>query len=619
MVNSYPLWKYILVLLILVMGIVYAVPNIYGEYPVIYITQHSDKNKNLDHSVLRDIKQILHGLDISNRSIVLKSNKILIRCSCSDDQIRIYEKLSNFLLDKYLISFSTVSAMPHWLSVILAKPIKLGLDLCGGIYLSMSFDVDTVINKFIDQYIDTVRFILNDNVIPYIKIYKNTDYSIAINFQNFSHRARAIALLCKDNSNIILRSTENNCLKVMFSKSYLLKICEYAIKQNSIILRHRLYRVGILEPLIQRYGTDRIVIEIPGMQQKDIKKIKQVIGTTATLEFRLVNTAINEFEINNDLVPEDSEIKLSDAGHLVPLYKKIILTGDCIIYSSVNFDEYNRPQVNLMLNKTGSITMSKFTKDNIGKIIAVVFIEYKNSGHKDSKGHNILIKEEKVINVATIQSQVSDSFRIVGIDNADKARYLSMLLRVGALVVPMYVEEERIIGPILGKKNITQGLIACILGMLISITFMIFWYRFFGLIASAALITNLILMISIISWIPGVLLTMPSIAGIILTLAVAIDANVLINERIKEEIRQGKPIQYAIHVGYCRAFISIVDANVTTIITAVILYLIGTGVIKGFAIITIVGVGTSMFTSIVGTRAIVNLIYGRRNIDKLSI
>lgn len=618
MVNSYPLWKYILVLFILIIGIVYAVPNIYGEYPTICITEHINKNRNLDHGVLCDIKQALRNLKIPHGSIELQSNKIVIQCSCRDNQILLYEKLSNFLLDKYLISFSTVSTMPHWLSFIHAKPIKLGLDLCGGIHLSMFSDVDTVINKFMNQYVDTVKFILNDNFISNIKIYRNIDHSIEMYFQQISHRDKAIVLLRKDNPNIILRSTENNHLKIFFPKSHLLKICEYAIKQNSIILRHRLHRLGILEPLIQRYGADRIIIELPGMQE-DIEKIKQVIGTTATLEFRLVNNTINEFAINNNLVPEDSEVKLSDAGYLVPLYKKKILTGDCIIYSSVDFDEYSRPQVNLKLNKIGSLAMSKFTKDNIGKTIAVVFIEYKDSGYKDSKGHNILIKNEKVINVATIQSQVSDSFRIVGIENIDKARHLSMLLRIGSLVAPMSIEEERVIGPVLGKKNITQGLTACALGMVISIVFMISWYHFFGLIASTALIVNLVLMISIISWIPGVVLTMPSIAGIILTLAVAVDANVLINERIKEEIKQGKPMQYAIHVGYCKAFISIVDANVTTIITAVILYLIGTGVIKGFAIITIVGVGTSMFTSIVGTRAIVNLIYGRRNIDNLSI
>lgn len=618
MVNSYPLWKNILVLLVLIIGIIYAIPNVYRKCPMVYIAQHGDgKNRHLDYNLLCDVKQILHNANMLNKSVILKSNKILIQCFDKHDQIRIYEKLLSIFSNKYSVSFSMASMMPYWLSVIHAKPIKLGLDLCGGIHLSMSVDLDIVINKFIDQYIDVVKLIFSDNVIPYVKIFKIENYGVEIDFHQFDYRKKAILFLHKDNSNIILRVIENNRLKIFFPKSYFFKICEYAVQQNSIILRHRLNHLGILEAVIQRYGVDRIVIEIPGIQ--DIEKIKQIIGTTATLEFRLVNTTISEFEINNNCIPEDSEVKLSDTGQLVPLYKKIILTGDCIIYSNVDFDEYHRPQVNLMLDKTGSIIMSKFTKDNIGKIVAVVLTEYKDSNKKDSKGHNILIKNEKVINIATIQSQVSNSFRIIGIDNVDMARHLSILLRTGALATPIYVEEERIVGPFLGKKNIKQGLTACILGMIISIFFMVLWYHFFGLIASAALITNLILMISIISLIPGVVLTMPSIAGIVLTLSVAVDANVLINERIKEEIKRGKPIQYAIHMGYCRAFTSIVDANITTIITAIILYLVGTGVIKGFAIITIIGVGTSMFTSIIGTRTVVNLIYGRRHVDKLSI
>lgn len=617
MVNSYPLWKYILILFILVIGIVYAIPNIYRECPVIYITQNVNNNKNLDNNLLCNIKQILHDENIPNKSVILESNKISVWCFCKYDQVRVYEKLSNILSNQYLISFNTVSTMPYWLSVIHARPIKLGLDLCGGIYLSMFVDMDVVLNKFRDQYIDTIEFILHDKIIPYIKISKVANYGIEINFRESDDRKQAILSLRKDNHDIILRPVENNFLKVLFSENYLFRVYEDAVKQNSIILRHRLLQLGIFEPFVQCYGIERIIIELPGMQ--DIEKIKQLIGTTVNLEFRLVNTTINEFEINNNFIPDDSELKLSDTGYLVPLYKKVILSGNCIVSSNVSFDEYNRPQVNLVLDKAGSFIMSKFTKDNIGKMIATVFIEYQDSGKKDSKGHSILIKSEKVINIATIQSQVSNNFRIVGIDDINKARHLSMLLRTGALVAPVHIEEEKIIGPMLGKKNIIQGLTACILGMIISISFMILWYHFFGLIASAALIINLILMISIISLMPNVVLTMSSIAGIVLTLSVAVDANVLINERIKEEIKQGKPVQYAIYVGYYKAFTSIVDANITTIITAIILYLIGTEVIKGFAITTIVGVGTSMFTSILGTRAVVNLIYGRKNVNNLSI
>lgn len=617
MVNSYPCWKYILILLLIIIGIVYAVPNIYKEYPAIYITQNINMHQQINNNLVCNIKKILHDANIPNKSIILTSNKIVIWCFCRHDQVCIYEKLSNILSNQYLISFNMVSTMPNWLSIIHARPIKLGLDLCGGIYLSMSVDTSVVLSKFRDQYINTIKLILHDRDIPYVKIFKIENNGIEINFQNLDHRKKAMMSLYKDNHDIILCPIKNNCLKIFFSDDYLSKICEYAVKQNSIILRHRLCQLGMFEPLVRYYKSEYIVVELPGIQ--DIEKIKKIIRTAAQLEFRLVNTTINEFEINNNFIPEDSELKISDTGYLIPLYKEVILTGDCIIDSNVSFDEYNRPQVNLTLNKTGSSIMSKFTKNNIGKVIATVFVEYKDSEKKDTKGYNILLKNEKVINIATIQSQVSNNFRIIGIDNVSKARNLSALLCMGALIAPIHIEEERIIGPTLGKKNIIKGFTACILGVIISIFFMIIWYHFFGLIASTALIINLIFMISIISLIPGMVLTMPSIAGIILTLSVAIDANVLINERIKEEIKQGKPMQYAIHMGYCKAFTSIVDANITTIIIAIILYLIGTEIIKGFAMTTVIGVVTSMFTSIMGTRAVVNLIYGRKCINKLSI
>lgn len=617
MINSFPLWKYILILCMLIMGMVYAVPNFYKKYPAIYITQCVRADQCLDHSTLYNVTQILSNLSISYKFITLQHNKVCVWFFSQDDQICAYEKLLHVLSNQYLITLGKTPIIPYWLSLIYARPVKLGLDLCGGVYLSISLELDSILNTARDQYIDNLKHIFQDKFVPYIEIYKIENYGIAIKFLKFEHRKQAIFSLYTELHDVILHSVDDHYLKIFFSESYLFKICKHATKQNSVVLCHRLHQLGIFEPLIQCYGMDHIIIEIPGVQ--DIEKIKQVIGITANLEFRLVNTTINTFEINNNLIPEDSELKLTDTGYLVPLYKKVILTGEHIVYSNVNFDEYNCPQVNLVLNKTGSVIMSDFTKDNIGKTMATVFIEYKDSGRKDINGRSILKKIEKVINIATIQSQISNNFRIVGINNVEKARQLSVLLRTGAFIVPIHIEEEKIIGPILGEKNIMQGAIACILGIIISIFFLILRYHFFGLIAGIALIINLIFMISIVSLIPHVVLTMPSIAGIILTLSVAVDANVLINERIREEIKQNKPMQYAIHVGYRKAFVSIMDANVTTIIIAIILYLIGTGVIKGFAIITVVGVGTSMFTSIIGTRAIVNLVYGRKYVNKLSI
>ncbi|WP_159714470.1 protein translocase subunit SecD [Blochmannia endosymbiont of Camponotus nipponensis] len=619
MLNNYPLWKYFAIILVFITSIIYMLPSLYGYKPTIYITQCTPEamHQEIGDVLLYQVEKILANEKIINKCMSLQADKILIQFFCGQDQLQAYEKLSIIFSKKYQISLGTTPDVPHWLSVIKAKPIKLGLDLCGGIYFVIHVNTEIVLDKFQEKYIDTLKTILFEKNIPYLKIHKIKNHGIEINFQNDKYRNNAILLLSPIDHDLELQGIGIDTLHLFFSEIKKHAICEYAIHQNSAILRSRIHQLGIVEPLVQRHGTDRIIVELPGIQ--DIEKVKEILGTTANLEFRLVNAAISEFEINNNLIPEDSEIKLSKNGDLVPLYKRIVLSGDNIINSNVSVDEYNRPQVNVTLDRMGSIMMSNFTKDNIGKAIATLFVEYKDSGEKDVKGRTILIKEENIINIATIQSQLGNNFRIVGISNLNEARRLSLLLRMGTLVAPIHIEEERIVGPTLGKQNIVQGFTACALGILTSICFMVLWYRYFGLIASIALISNLILMISTMSVIPGVVLTMPSIAGIILTLSVAVDANVLINERIKEEIKQGKPVQYAIYTGYRKALTSILDANITTIITSIILYLIGTGPIRGFAITTIIGVGTSMFTSIVGTRAVVNLVYGKRHVNKISI
>ena len=392
---------------------------------------------------------------------------------------------------------------------------------------------------------------------------------------------------------------------------------EYAVQQNINILRNRVNQLGVAEPLVQRQGADRIVVELPGIQ--DTARAKEILGATATLEFRLVNSNVDQSAAAAGRIPGDSEVKQTREGQPVVLYKRVILTGDHITDSTSSQDEYNQPQVNISLDSAGGNIMSNFTKDNIGKPMATLFVEYKDSGKKDANGRAVLVKEEEVINIANIQSRLGNSFRITGINNPNEARQLSLLLRAGALIAPIQIVEERTIGPTLGMQNIQQGLEACLAGLVVSILFMIFFYKKFGLIATSALIANLVLIIGIMSLLPGATLTMPGIAGIVLTLAVAVDANVLINERIKEELSNGRSIQQAIDEGYKGAFSSIFDANVTTLIKVLILYAVGTGAIKGFAITTGIGVATSMFTAIVGTRAIVNLLYGGKRVKKLSI
>ncbi|KAA0648271.1 protein translocase subunit SecD, partial [Escherichia coli] len=498
-----------------------------------------------------------------------------------------------------------------------AEPMKLGLDLRGGVHFLMEVDMDTALGKLQEQNIDSLRSDLREKGIPYTTVRKENNYGLSITFRDAKARDEAIAYLSKRHPDLVISSQGSNQLRAVMSDARLSEAREYAVQQNINILRNRVNQLGVAEPVVQRQGADRIVVELPGIQ--DTARAKEILGATATLEFRLVNTNVDQAAAASGRVPGDSEVKQTREGQPVVLYKRVILTGDHITDSTSSQDEYNQPQVNISLDSAGGNIMSNFTKDNIGKPMATLFVEYKDSGKKDANGRAVLVKQEEVINIANIQSRLGNSFRITGINNPNEARQLSLLLRAGALIAPIQIVEERTIGPTLGMQNIEQGLEACLAGLLVSILFMIIFYKKFGLIATSALIANLILIVGIMSLLPGATLSMPGIAGIVLTLAVAVDANVLINERIKEELSNGRTVQQAIDEGYRGAFSSIFDANITTLIKVIILYAVGTGAIKGFAITTGIGVATSMFTAIVGTRAIVNLLYGGKRVKKLSI
>lgn len=615
MLNHYPLWKYFILLLMLVGGLIYSLPNLYGEDPAIQVTGKQEALAS--ESILIQIQNILKQQKIRTKSICLKNGVILASFSSQEVQLRAHEILLHALDENYIVTLNLISATPAWLKMIGAAPIKLGLDLRGGVHFLMEVDMHTVFNTLQEQCINTLCSDLHEQKISY-EILKNIkNYGSEIRFRDAAIRDQAIAYLAPQHRELILNRNDNNGLYATPTDDHLRKTLEYAVEQNIIILRKRVNQLGVTEPLVQRQGTDRIVIELPGIQ--DTARAKKILGTTATLEFRLINNTLDPRAIANGQVPEDSEVKATSDSQSVVLYKQAILTGNHITDSTFGFDEYNRPQVNISLDSRGTSTMLNFTKYNIGKLLATLFVEYKDTGKQDTDGRAILVKQEEVINIATIQSQFGHTFRITGISNPKEARQLALLLRAGALIAPTQILEERIIGPTLGMKNITQGIKACVWGLLASILFMVICYRKFGMIAATALIVNLILIIAIMSLLPGVTLTMPGIAGIILTLAVSVDANVLINERIKEELRNGRSIQQAIYEGYRGAFSSIADANITTLITTIILYTIGTSSIKGFAITIAIGVGTSMFTAIVGTRAIVNLIYGGKRINKLPI
>ncbi|WP_072086226.1 protein translocase subunit SecD [Yersinia pekkanenii] len=615
MLNRYPLWKYLMLIAVIFIGLLYALPNLYGEDPAVQIT--GARGIAASETTLVQVRDVLEKDNIASKSIALENGAILARFRDPDVQLRAREALMEAMGDKYVIALNLAPATPSWLAKLGAEPMKLGLDLRGGVHFLMEVDMDTALGKLQEQTMDTLRTDLREKNIPYATVRKLDNYGVEVRFRDDKTRDDAVSYLSSRHRDLVIGSNGSNTLKAVMTDDRLREAREYAVQQNITILRNRVNQLGVAEPLVQRQGADRIVVELPGIQ--DTARAKEILGATATLEFRLVNSNVDATVAASGRVPGDSEVKNTREGRPVVLYKRVILTGDHITDSTSSTDEYNQAQVNISLDSAGGSLMSNFTKDNIGKPMATLFVEYKDSGKKDANGRAILVKQEEVINVATIQSRLGNSFRITGIDNPAEARQLSLLLRAGALIAPIQIVEERTIGPTLGSQNITQGLEACLWGLAVSILFMVVYYRKFGVIASTALLANLVLIVGVMSLLPGATLTMPGIAGIVLTLAVAVDANVLINERIKEEYRNGRTIQQAIHEGYKGAFSSIVDANVTTLITAIILYAVGTGSIKGFAITTAIGVITSMFTAIVGTRAIVNLLYGGKRINKLSI
>ncbi|GDX06164.1 protein translocase subunit SecD [Buttiauxella sp. A111] len=604
-----------MLIVVFIVGLLYALPNLYGEDPAVQIT--GARGVAASEQTLIQVQNTLNAEKITAKSVALEEGAILARFDTTDTQLRAREVLMSVLGDKYVVALNLAPATPRWLSAISAEPMKLGLDLRGGVHFLMEVDMDTALSKLQEQTIDNLRTDLREKSIVYTNVRKADNYGADVIFRDSKTRDDALSYLSPRHRDLVISAQGSNALRAVMTDARLSEAREYAVQQNINILRNRVNQLGVAEPLVQRQGADRIVVELPGIQ--DTARAKEILGATATLEFRLVNTNVDQSAATSGRVPGDSEVKQTREGQPVVLYKRVILTGDHITDSTSSTDEYNQAQVNISLDNAGGNIMSNFTKDNIGKPMATLFVEYKDSGKKDATGRAVLMKQEEVINVANIQSRLGNSFRITGISNPTEARQLSLLLRAGALIAPIQIVEERTIGPTLGMENIKQGLEACLAGLAVSIIFMLFFYKKFGLIATTALLVNLVMIVGIMSLLPGATLTMPGIAGIVLTLAVAVDANVLINERIKEELSNGRSVQQAIHEGYQGAFSSIFDANITTLIKVIILYAVGTGAIKGFAITTGIGVATSMFTAIVGTRAIVNLLYGGKRINKLSI
>ncbi len=617
MLNRYPLWKYIMVVLVLLIGTIYALPNLYGEDPAVQIT--GARGASVDVSTLDSVKAVLDKDSLPYLSAELENGTVLARFADTEDQIKAKDALSSALKDSgFIIALNLAPATPAWLEAIGAKPMKLGLDLRGGVHFLMEVDMDAAMEKLLTQQEDIFRTELREAKVRYRGIRISGDDAIVITLRNAEDLDKARTTLAALNPDMLFTTDDTRLtLTGTFTEARLLEIRNYAVNQNITILRNRVNELGVAEPLVQRQGASRIVVELPGIQ--DTARAKEILGATATLEFREVDTSADLAAVAAGRIPAGSEVKYTRNGAPVVLKKRVILGGSSITDASSSFDEYSRPQVNISLDSDGGSKMTAFSRNNIGKLMATVFAEYKDSGERGPDGKIILAKHEEVINQATIQSALGRDFRITGIDSQSEAHNLALLLRAGALIAPISIVEERTIGPSMGQQNIDMGIKACIFGLVAVMVFTLIYYRRFGLFANCALIANIVLIIGIMSMIPGATMTLPGIAGIVLTVGMAIDANVLIFERIREELNEGRNPQQAIYHGYANAFSTIADANITTLMTAIILFAVGTGAVKGFAVTLSIGILTSMFTAIIGTRCLVNLVYGGKRVEKLSI
>lgn len=618
MLNRYPLWKYLLILIIIVIGSIYALPNLYGSDPALQVT--AGRNATVDTSTQSKVIKALESENISVRRTILDESGLLIRFESVDDQLKASELIRQQLGSDYIVALNLASASPAWLESIGALPMYLGLDLRGGLHFLMEVDTELVINQALERYINDLRGLLRSDKIRYLSITQSGE-TIQLKFRKAEVRDQAVSAIKSEYREMLLDEDEQDgafLVTARLSEATLLELKKSALQQNVTTLRNRVNEIGVAEPVIQQQGDNRIVVQLPGIQ--DSARAKEILSATATLEYRLVDVEHNVMEAVNGRVFPGSRLYYERDGQPILLKKRLIITGDRITGASSGFDQdTGSPAVFVNLDGAGARIMAKTTQENLKKPMAVVFIEHKTETKLvDGKEVVSTRKVEEVISVATIQSVFSKRFQTTGLDSAKEAQNLALLLRAGALAAPIRIVEERTIGPSLGQDNIDTGTKSVIIGMLFVVAFMVAWYRGFGLVANVALGVNLVLIIAVLSMLQATL-TLPGIAGIVLTVGMAVDANVLIFERIREELRVGNSPQSSINAGYEKALSTIADANITTLIAAVVLYIFGTGPIKGFAITLSIGILTSMFTAIMGTRAIINLAVGGRKIKKLSI
>jgi len=619
-VNKNSALRIITISLVLLVGCLYALPNLYPTQPAIQIA-YTDSGKSADQFLLDKAESILDNETSGYEEIFLRDNKIVIKFNTLDQQLESKTALQNKLLDQAIIALNLEPTTPAWLKDIGGKPVKLGLDLSGGVHFLLEVDIDSALQARLEVLLDNYRKSFREDRLKVVNSSVN-DLALSFEFRDTESYNEALRAYRNDSIGInggiqyiITERPSRKTLLLKFSDVAIKEIRDYAVGQNLTTLRNRVNELGVSEPVVQRQGANRIVVQLPGVQ--DPTAAKKIIGKTANLEFRL--------EANSRTSPlrkEEFNFKNNDYRTAF-LERAVVVSGDRVTNASTGFDESGFSQVNITLDMQGGRAMQKATSGNIGRGLGVLFVEQKSKSELvvDELGNKVIEQtsyiEKNIISLATIQAVLGTGFRITGVGSPQEASELALLLRAGALAAPMKFVEERTVGPSLGKENIELGMTSILIGFSLVILFMALYYKVFGLAANVSLVINLVLITGIMSLL-GASLTLPGIAGIVLTVGMAVDANVLIFSRIREELKEKDP-QSAIHDGFSRAFVTIFDANVTTLIAALILYVIGTGPVKGFAITLSIGIITSMFTAIMCTRAMVNLIYGNKNIKELKI
>ena len=615
--KRYGLWKYILILIVLSFGVIYSLPNLYSPDQAVQVSYNSS-SKSVDLNLQERIQSILDS-DSSPSTVEMNEDYILVRLENYEDQLKIKDLLSSNLGSDVIVALNLAPTTPEWMRAIGGEPMTLGLDLIGGVHFLMQVDTQAAIKNRQNGSLQSIRLALKDEDIRFGNTYVDEDLSIVLSFRDKRNKDRAYSYITDNYAEFIITQDldSQDVIRIVLSEEQIEQIETDAIDQNLTTLRNRVNELGVSEPIIQKQGTKRIVVQLPGIQ--DTAEAKDILGKTATLEFHL------EADLNTPRFSKTSYNWKDNSAPPAFLKDEVIIGGDQVETARANFDENGLPQVNLGLTGNGGDRMAKASGSNIGKRLGVLFVEQRTRTvyKRDADGNRVAVEEtydvKEIISLATIRATLGDSFRITGLDSPSEASDLAMLLRAGALAAPMRFVEERTVGPSLGADNVEAGIFSMALGMSLVLLFMLIYYRVFGIAASLALSFNIVLLVAVMSLLSATL-TLPGIAGIVLTVGMAVDANVLIFSRIREELKRGRKPLDAIDAGYNRAVLTIWDANVTTLIVAVILLSYGSGPVKGFAITLSIGIVTSMFTAIMGTRAFINLIYGsKKNLTRLSI